>query len=310
MSRLIAIVGSTASGKTALTHALAKELSSQAILAADSRQLYTGLDIGTAKPSPSERQIYNYQLLDLASIDKRFSLGDFVKEADQVLAKIDGTALIVGGTGFYLRGLLEGLRVANSPADPELRAELLALSLEELKIELQKYNPQALERIHSGDYYRFLRALEIAKSGEEERELPARECLWLGLTFSDRSLLQASIEARTVSMLSAGLIEETRALSELYGADNPVLVGTIGYKQVLAFLAGDLGQSALAAEISLRTRQYARRQLIWFRQNRKIHWIEASDCLESQVCQAMELIGGAVAPKPPDLELKREPKSI
>jgi len=272
---LLAIVGPTASGKSALALRLAAAFSGE-IVNCDALQLYRGFDIGTAKTPPAARHGIPHHLLDVLDPQTSFSAGDYARVAREIIGGISSRGnlpLVVGGTGFYLRALLDGL-----PALPG-RDDLLRkrLSLREqrrpgaLHQLLRRLEPSAAGRIHPRDLQKTTRALEIRLL--TQANLPAPEAatplsgfkpLLIGLE-PERSLLVDAIAARTRQMFEAGLVEEVRALLDqgLSGDEKPF--ESLGYKQVLAYLRGQMPLERAVEATEIETRQYAKRQLTWFR---------------------------------------------
>ena len=269
------IVGPTASGKTDLALRVA-EIFAGEIVNCDALQLYRGFDIGTAKTPAAARRSVPHHLFDVLDPPKRFSAGDYARAAREVIAGISARGhlpLVVGGTGFYLRALLDGL-----PALPG-RDELLRRRLGgreqrrpgALHRLLTRLEPSAAARIHRNDLQKLIRALEIRlltraplPPPSTARSFEGFRLLQLGLA-PERALLAEAISARTRQMFQAGLIEEVRGLLDqgLSGDEKPF--ESLGYKQALAHLRGQLSLDQAIAATEIETRQYAKRQLTWFR---------------------------------------------
>jgi tRNA dimethylallyltransferase len=281
---LIAIVGPTGSGKSALALRVARAFSGE-IVNCDSLQLYRGFDIGTAKTPPHVREGIPHHLLDVLDPPVRYSAGDYARSARAVLADISGSGklpVIVGGTGFYLRALLDGLPPL--PVREEtLRVRLAAReqrrpgSLHRL---LTRLDPQAASRIHRRDVQKVMRALEVrlltgaALLPQQVAEpLAGYAPLILGLS-PDRERLAEAIRARTARMFEAGLIEEVRGLLAhgCTGAEKPF--ESLGYRHALAFIQGRLTLPDAISQCEIETRQYAKRQWTWFRRDQRVHWLE------------------------------------
>jgi tRNA dimethylallyltransferase len=279
------LAGPTASGKTALSLQLAQQAQQTApgrpieIVSADAMMVYRGMDIGTAKPSLGERAGVPHHLLDLVAPDQDFSVVAWVQAAEAAIGAIVGRGhqpLLVGGTGFYLRALAEGLPTV-PPSQPAqiaaLEAELAARGLAALVGELATASPQDAARA-AANPRRVLRALEIWRStgrvASDFMPLPPKfryQKLVLAPTIAQ---LEPRIAERTAQMLAQGLLAEAAALAHLYQPHNtqqrlPTSLQAIGYREALAHLAGDLSHAAMEAAINLATRQYAKRQLTWFR---------------------------------------------
>ena len=275
-SPLIALVGPTAAGKTEAAIALCEQLGGE-IISCDSLAVYRGCDIGTAKPSAAERARVPHHLLDVASPDQSFTAARYVELADSALSDLASRhipAILTGGTGLYLRALLDGI-FPSPPPDPELRARLKSEAAEQgwptLHARLATVDPEAAARIHPNDSVRIERALEVyEQTGETLSSLHARHRRAprypsLVIVFDPpKELLNRRIAERTDAMLAAGLVEETARLVARFGRDLKPL-GALGYKESLAFLDGRLPHSMLAETIRIATQHFARRQRTWFR---------------------------------------------
>jgi len=285
---LVAIVGPTASGKSELALRIATRLStsfSGEIVNCDALQLYRGFDIGTAKTPVADRRSVPHHLVDVLDPPVRFSAGDYARVAREVIGGISARghlSLVVGGTGFYLRGLLEGL--PSLPGRDDLLRERLSRREQRrsgaLHRLLARLDPSAAARIHPRDVQKVTRALEIRlltgatlPEPSTARPLEGFKLLLIGLA-PERSLLAAAIEARTRHMFEAGLVDEVRGLLEkgLSGEEKPF--ESLGYKQALAHLRGQISLEQAQASTEIETRQYAKRQLTWFRRDRTIQWFE------------------------------------
>ena len=285
--RLIAIVGATATGKTALGIQLA-HAPSREIVNADSRQVYRGLDIGTAKPTTAERAAVPHHLIDVADPDEPFTLGLFLSTANVALDGIWSRGrqpIVVGGTGQYVWALLEGWKVPRVPPDHELRARLEAIVAkygpDALIRELLDVDPASAVNIDSRNVRRVIRAIEVTRatgrpfSAWQKKVAPDFETTIIGLRM-ERRALYARIDARVDSMLAAGFVDEVRALnSSGYSCDLPSLA-SIGYRQICAHLRGDVSLADATAQIKTETHRLARMQHTWFREaDPRIHWLEA-----------------------------------
>jgi tRNA dimethylallyltransferase len=272
---LLALVGPTASGKSALALEVAAQLDAE-IVSCDSMQVYRGFDIGTAKPSVAEQQAIRHHLIDVAEAGEEFSAARWAELATAALADIAARgkrALITGGTGLYLRALRFGL-VAAPPRDEALRRRFSDEEIAEpgvLHKKLALVDPPAAARLPPRDLVRIIRALEVhALTGRSITELHAahaaeRQPLPMHVVVLSPllSILQARILARAESMVAAGLVDETRVLVAKYGPVTPL--DALGYKEARAVLDGGLPLEALVAAIAASTRRYARRQTVWFR---------------------------------------------
>ncbi len=287
--RLIAVVGATATGKTALAVSIARATGGE-IINADSRQVYRGMDIGTAKPTREEQAAVRHWLIDCAAPDEQFTLAAFLDAAhdahDDITAR-GRTPVVAGGTGQYVWALLEGWRVPRVPPDVALRTELQALAAREgaagLASLLRSEDPASADSIDPRNVRRIIRAIEVTRATgrpfsawREKEGPPAEDVRIIGLDLP-REALYARIDARVDAMLAAGLVDEVRGLIAAgYGCELPSMSG-IGYRQVCAHLRGEMRLDAAAAEIKTETHRLARMQHTWFRRDDpRIHWLDAS----------------------------------
>ncbi len=273
---LLVIVGPTAVGKTALSLHLAGALDGE-IVSADSRLFYRGMDIGTAKPTPQERACVPHHLIDIADPDETVGLAEFQRHAAAAIADIHARGrlpLLVGGTGQYVRAVVEGWRVPRVPPDPSLRAELEAQAQREgpvaLHERLAQLDPEAAQRIDARNVRRVIRALEVCLltgrpiSAQQRRQPPPYRTLWIGLTM-ERAALYARADRRIEAMMAAGLVDEVRRLVEAgYGWELPAMSG-LGYIQFRPYFEGQATLEEVGAEIKRATRRFIRHQYNWFR---------------------------------------------
>ncbi len=302
MPRLIAIIGATATGKTALAVELARQLGGE-IVNADSRQVYRGMDIGTAKPTAAEQAAARHWLIDVAAPDEQFTLARFLDLAHGALADVWSRGqlpIVVGGTGQYVWALLEGWRVPRVPPDRALRAELeerarregAALLLEELR----GIDPAGAASVDAANPRRIIRAIEVTRatgrpySEWRRRDAPSFEARIIGLRM-ERAALYRRIDERVDAMLAAGLVDEVRRLNAAgYGCELPSMA-SIGYREVCDHLRGELTLDAAAARIKTETHRLARMQHTWFRaDDARIAWVEAGE--GDIVGQVMAVVGG------------------
>jgi tRNA dimethylallyltransferase len=275
VNEILAVVGPTASGKSALALRLAEAIGGE-IVSCDSMQVYHGFDIGTAKPTPAERARVPHHLVDVAAPDEPFSAARFVELADCAIAEAGARGrrvVVVGGTGLYLRALRFGL-VGAPPRDATLRLRLAdeeAARPGALHERLRAVDAAAAARIAPRDLVRLVRALEVWElSGvplgqwHAAHDRRARHPLRVAVLDPPPAVLDERIAARADAMLAAGLVDETRALVARYGAGLRPL-GAVGYREVVRHLEGALPLDALAPAIARATRQYARRQRTWFK---------------------------------------------
>jgi len=290
---VIVLLGPTASGKTDLAIALAQALD-LAVLNVDSRQLYRQMDVGTAKPTAAQRGQARHELLDLRDPDQPINLQEFRAIAEaQLNAELarKPLALLAGGSGLYLQALTQGLEPPAVPPQPQLRAQLAALGQPLCHQLLRQGDPAAAARIAPADAVRTQRALEVLYatgrplSSQQGATPPPWRVLELGLNPTD---LTARISSRTKGLFAAGLIAETEALIERYGAGLPLL-NTIGYSEAKQQLAGELSETEAIVLCEQRTRQFAKRQRTWFRRRHAPIWLEERST-EGQLAQALQVV--------------------
>lgn len=297
MNDLICIAGPTASGKTGLAVALAKALNGE-VVSCDSMQIYRGMDVGTAKPTPEEMQGVPHHLLDVADPGEDFSVGRYVRLATEAITDIHSrgrTAIVAGGTGLYLDSLVKGEEFA--PPSREGERKFLEDAAEQKGIEyvydmLMEADPETAERLHLSDRKRIIRAMEVflitglplSWHIAQSRQRPPRyRPAWLGLNFRDRAKLYARIDARVDQMLAQGLEQEVQRLLNAGVDPQTTAMQAIGYKELASALRGECTVEEAASRIKQASRNYAKRQLTWFRRNDKIRWIypdETPDLLQ------------------------------
>ena len=283
---LVALVGPTAIGKSRLGIELAKALETE-ILTADSCQVYRGMDIGTDKPTFSERQGVPHRLIDLVEPDQSFNVGDFRRRALQEISQLHSQGrlpLLIGGTGLYIRGLLRGL-CPGPPANWAIRQALTQEATEQgwgfLHEKLQKVDPDLARRLHPHDRPKVLRGLEVyhelgiplsRMQQQHQFQETSYPFLLIGLTM-ERQTLYRRIEARVEWEIEKGLIEETRGLlGQGYSRDLGSMKG-LGYRQFSGYLAGDYSYDEAVRLLKRDTRHFAKRQMTWFRKEPGIHWL-------------------------------------
>lgn len=290
---VIVLLGPTASGKTALAIELAKALD-LAVLNVDSRQVYLGMDVGTAKPTAAQQAQARHELLDLRTPDQPINLQEFRTIAERAVAAEHGRrgmALLAGGSGLYLKALTQGMQPPAVPPQPELRTQLDALGQPTCHQLLQACDPQAAARIAPADHVRTQRALEVLYatgkplSVQQGSSPPPWQVIELGLNPED---LRQRIAARTHQLYADGLVEETRQLIERYGAELPLLE-TIGYGEAKAVLERGLGEAEAIRITEQRTRQFAKRQRTWFRRQHTPTWL-AGSTTSQQLAAALEVV--------------------
>ena len=287
MNNIICIAGPTASGKTALAVELAKELNGE-VVSCDSMQIYKGMDIGTAKPTPEEMQGIPHHMIDVAEPDEDFSVSRYCAQAapivDDIVAR-GKTAIIAGGTGLYMDSLIQGNDFAPFPATgvrERLEQEAEAQGIQVLFDRLAAVDPEAAGKLHLSDRKRIIRALEVyLETGEtitahnrKTQLIPPRYSpLWLGLDFENRADLYGRIDRRVGLMLEQGLIAEIQGLLAAGIPPKCTAMQAIGYKEFVAALKGECTIGEAADQVRQASRRYAKRQLTWFRRNKKIHWL-------------------------------------
>lgn len=282
--KIIAVSGPTASGKSALALAIAEEFQGE-IVSCDSMQIYRGMDIGTAKPTPEERARIPHHMIDLLSPGEDCSCADFVSAAHRCIGEIldkGRLPVLCGGTGLYMDNILFDTSFSSAGKDPAYRASLLALSPGEVHDMLRAVDPESAAAIHENNRGRVIRALEIYRltgipksvwdkrsRQRESRYLPLRICLT-----ASRSLLYGRIDRRVEEMFRLGLAEEVKALL-------PSLRGTaaaaIGYKETAAYLRGEYGLPEAVEKVKKATRNYAKRQLTWLRRDAETQHVLSID---------------------------------
>lgn len=273
MTGIIAVAGPTASGKTALALELAELLNGE-IISCDSMQIYRGMDIGTAKPDRNELARVPHHLIDIKDPDESFSCVEYKMLAENAVNDIisrDKLPVFCGGTGLYLDAVLTGNRFSECESNPGLRERLSQLSPEELYDMLREFDPAAADKIHINNKKRVIRAIEIYKlTGTTKTEWDARsrtestvgDAKVLVLNYTDRAILYRRIDNRVDSMIERGLVDEVRRLCLPRCS---TAAQAIGYKEIIAYLDGKYTLQEAVAEIKTATRNYAKRQMTWFR---------------------------------------------
>ena len=279
------IAGPTAVGKSEIALALAEQLGGE-IISADSMQVYRGLDIGTAKPSPGDRARVPHHLTDIRDLTESFDAAQFIRLAQKAVAEIQSRSRVpvfCGGTGLYFNAFLNGLGEAPS-ANPELRTELEALPFEALLRELRERDPEAYEKIDKQNPRRVIRAVEVIRltgkkfseqRAEWKQEARSKEqgVRFFGLNRQPADL-HARINIRVDEMFRRGLLDETRELLKHGLEQNQTAMQAIGYRQVVEHLRGERPLAETIELVKIRTRQFAKRQLTWFRRQLAPEWIE------------------------------------
>lgn len=285
--RVVAVGGPTASGKTALSVALARAFDGE-IINADSMQIYKNLDVGTAKPSAEERQGIPHYLLDFLSPETPYSVADFTAAADPLIRDITARGrlpLVVGGTGLYITSLLSGMAFAPEKTDPAIRARLQARADTEggaaLCAELQRIDPDYAAQVHPNNLPRVIRALELFEAtgrrmSDQRREARPAEApyhaLCLCLTCRDRAVLYSRIDRRVDEMVENGVLDEARQVYDHRDAYRTA-AQAIGYKEFFPYFEGTANLTECTERLKQATRNYAKRQLTWFRRQNDAVWL-------------------------------------
>ena len=308
---ILAVVGPTASGKSALALSLAERLGGE-IISCDSMQIYRRMDVGTAKPTVSEQARVRHHLIDIVEPDTPFSCAEYVTAAQRTICEISergALPIICGGTGLYLDALLRGGGFEETRVDPQLRESLFHYAEmygnHALHERLRAVDPESAEAIHENNVKRVVRALEIfettgitkAESDRRSRSLVSPyKARVLGLRYKARQVLYDRIDQRVDQMLVNGLCEETeRLLREGVFEKNATAAQAIGYKELLGYFDGRQSMSAATEELKRATRRYAKRQMTWFCAKDYVEWIDMTDeagllSQETVLERALELI--------------------
>lgn len=287
---VIAVAGPTASGKSDLGLKLAQRLGGE-IICMDSMQIYRRMDIGTAKPTAQERALVPHHMLDVADPTEAYAVADYAVAAEQVIAQIlsrGRVPILVGGTGLYLKALMDGLSLGGTGGDERLRAELNALAdepggKERLHARLAAVDPETAARLHPNDRRRVIRAIEVyeqtgvpmSRQNHAAQERPFR-VLPLALEWP-RDLLYARLETRVHRMMEMGLLSEVRALLESGVAPAAQSMQGIGYKELIPAAMGQEDVNRAVWDIIVHTRHYAKRQGTWLRAEPRCVWLNARD---------------------------------
>ena len=288
-SRILCVVGPTASGKTKMGVLLAKRYNGE-VVSVDSMQIYRGMTVGTAAPTPEEQEGIPHHIVAVADPAEQWSVAKYAEEATAVIDDILSRGklpVLVGGTGLWLDAVIRGHGFAGGHAGSKIREqlqkELETGGIEPLLEELRRVDPESAERLHPADTKRILRALEVwretgrtitAHNAETQAIPPRYDALYIGLRFADRKDMWALIDRRVDAMVDDGLLSEVQSLLGSGLPRNATALQAIGYKEFLGVLEGERSITDALAEIKLRSRQYAKRQLTWLRRNQEIFWIE------------------------------------
>ena len=307
--KIVCVVGPTACGKTKMGVALAKLLGGE-VVSVDSMQIYRGLPVGTAAPTPEEMEGVPHHMVAVAEPAENWSAARFVEAADRCIQDIlarGKTPVLVGGTGLYVESIVAGRDFAAGQTGGEVRKALYEQfereGIDRLWQELEQVDPESAERIEKNDTKRVLRALEVwretgktisAHNAESAAMLPKYDALWIGLAFADREDMRRRIDLRVDAMAEGGIWEEVRWLAGLDLPEGATVLQAIGYKELMPALRGEQTEAEALEELKLRSRQYAKRQLTWLRRNPAIQWIlwESSPDFSAGLQKATEILAG------------------
>ena len=279
--KIIAITGPSSSGKTALAVSLAKELNGE-IISVDSRQIYKGLDIGSAKPTVEERDGIPHYMMDIIEVTEPYTVADFCDGAKVLINDISSRGklpILAGGTGLYFRTLLQDFDLPRVAPNEELRAELDKKDTQELFNMLLEKDYDIAQKIHFNNKVKIIRALEVCitlgipMSKAQKKKESTYNTLWFGLNTKDREFLYDRINKRVDVMLSQGLEKEAKDLFEKYGENN-ILLNTIGYQELYPYFNGASDFNTSIELLKQNTRRYAKRQISWFNANKDINWFD------------------------------------
>ncbi len=278
MTKLIVICGATATGKSGLALNLAQRLET-VILSADSRQVYREFDIGTAKPTVAEQKLVPHYLIDICEPNETMTLADYQEQAQALIASLGiSPLLLVGGTGLYIRSIVQGMKIPRVAPQPELRSQLESLGQSQLYQMLKQVDAIAAQKIHANDLVRTLRALEVYYTtgipiSEQQGGNPPNYPILQICLDAEPEYLDVRIRQRTQQMIADGLVAEVEYLSQKYGVDLPLL-NTLGYQEIKQYLAGAIALEEAKELIALHTRQFAKRQRTWFRQSPNLEYVD------------------------------------
>ncbi len=296
-TKIICVVGATASGKTGLGVAIAKAIGGE-VISADSMQVYKGMPIATAAATADEKQGIPHHLVECLEPEHSFSVADFVRCAGELIDGITrrgNVPVIVGGTGLFVDSLVRNIQFADVGEDNTLRKELEQLSTDELYSRLCRVDPEAAHDIHPNNKKRVIRGLELYYSGTSKTQQNMHSCinpspydaLYIGIGYDDRQKLYDRINLRVDRMLDAGILEEAEAMRSKTSATSSQ---AIGHKELYPYLDGEISLEQAVDNLKKGTRHYAKRQLTWFRRNENIHWLYADRMSEQELIDtAVEL---------------------
>lgn len=291
-TKIICVVGATASGKTDLSVKLAKAVDGE-IISADSMQVYKNMPIATAVATKEEQDGVPHHLVEFLDADQTFSVADFVERAkvliDEITAK-GRVPIVAGGTGLFVDSLVKNISFSQVGSNAEIRNELAEKSNEELYEKLLKLDPNAAEDIHPNNRKRVIRALELCMSGTSKTEQNENsmlidspyDALYIGIGYKDRQKLYDRINKRVDLMLEAGLENEAR---QMLGKQGLTARQAIGHKELQPYIDGDITLAEAVENLKRETRRYAKRQLTWFRRNENINWLYADEMSRDELVE-------------------------
>lgn len=301
--KVIVICGPTASGKTALSIELAKKINGE-VISADSMQIYKDMDIGTAKPTKEEMGNIKHYLIDCISPDTRYSVADFKKDATNAIEEIINNGknpIIVGGTGLYIDSIIYGIDYNEMKVDLEYRNRLEEIAedkgIEYLYEKAYEIDPDAMSKISKNDKKRICRVLEIYNStGKTKTQLEAesrqKELKYNFKVFAinmERPILYERINKRVDIMINDGLVDEVKKLIKKY-EKIPTAMQGLGYKEVVQYFDGIYSKEGMIEKIKMESRRYAKRQITWFKRNKSIRWLDASNGINKNIGIILEEI--------------------
>jgi tRNA dimethylallyltransferase len=292
---VVVLAGPTGVGKTAISIPLARHLNAQ-IISADSRQIYRHMNIATAKPSQTDMQSVPHHLIDVVNPDETYSAGQFGTAAREILDNTDSKFMIIGGSGLYIKAIVEGL-TRGIPKDEitrkTIRDEMASRGMTAVYNDLQAVDPEIAARISPNDARRIERALEVYRltgiplsrwhAERRSEEIPS---IWIGLT-CDRNELYRRIELRIDRMMeNDAVVEETKRLLAMGFSSNLISMEGLGYRDIVAYLNGQMSREDMIRRFKQDSRNYAKRQLTWFRKEKKIHWIDTTQWNPDSIIQS------------------------
>lgn len=290
MQKLVVILGTNASGKSDLGIRLARHFGGE-IVSADSRQVYRGLDLGSGKITPAQAATVKHHLIDVADLSEYYSLAQYQRAAYSAIDSISGAGklpLLAGGTGLYISAVVEGYQLVDAPPNDQLRAELELLPLPQLVERLETSDPDAANRIDKSNRRRLIRAIEIASAGytnsAAHTNSPRYNCLQLGLTWP-REILEERIEKRLRDRLANGMIDEVAGLRSRGVSDIRLDKLGLEYRYITRYLRGELRTvDELFTQLEMAIRQFAKRQLTWFKRDSRIIWLNPFNDFFQEAC--------------------------